>query len=109
MPLAILFNILTLWWYPRKRSVGFIIGLIAFVFLIITLLITVWVEVPIDNQIKEWTPATVQGDWETLRDRWKLFHALRTLTAILTFACFSASILFYRDDYDGSLFVTMLS
>lgn len=99
MPLAILFNILYLWWRPRKRSVGFIIGLVACVFLIITLLITVSIEVPIDNQIKTWTPETVPGEWESLRDRWKLFHAIRTLTALLSFACFSASILFSRHDH----------
>lgn len=99
MPFAILFNILYLWWHPRKRSVGFNIGLVACVFLIITLLITVGIEVPIDNQIKTWTPETVPGEWESLRDRWKLFHAIRTLTALLSFACFSASILFSRDDH----------
>jgi len=50
--------------------------------MIITLLITVMIEVPIDNQIKRWTVSTIPSDWELLRARWDKFHTLRTFTSI---------------------------
>ena len=40
------------------------------------------VEVPIDQQIKRWTVATLPANWRQLRDRWEWFHVVRTLTAI---------------------------
>jgi hypothetical protein len=49
------------------------------------LIITVAVEVPIDNQIKTWTETTVPSNWESLRQRWDAFHSLRTFTSIASF------------------------
>lgn len=89
MPLAIAFVILSLWWYPDKKSAGFYVCLLAGVLLVITLLVTVGIEVPIDNEIKQWSASTLPGNWEEIRDRWKVFHAIRTLTAVASFACFS--------------------
>lgn len=53
--------------------------------MITTLLITVGVEVPIDNQIKTWTVETIPDNWTDLRQTWDRFHALRTLTSVLSF------------------------
>ncbi|MDQ2657856.1 MAG: DUF1772 domain-containing protein [Bacteroidota bacterium] len=59
--------------------------LTATVLMFATLLITVGVEVPIDNQIKTWTVETIPDNWPELRSTWDQFHALRTLTSVLSF------------------------
>jgi hypothetical protein len=56
-------------------------------------LITLLVEVPIDNQIKTWTAESVPNDWLALRDRWQLFHTARTFTSLASFASFALAII----------------
>jgi hypothetical protein len=93
MPSCIVFMLLTLWTYPQKRSSGFYFCITAFVFIIISLLITLLIEVPIDNQIKKWTAVTVPADWEAIRDHWELFHSLRTFISLVSFSFLALSII----------------
>jgi uncharacterized membrane protein len=65
----------------------------ATILMIVTLLITVGVEVPIDNQIKTWTVETIPDNWTELRQTWDRFHALRTLTSILSFISLTIGVL----------------
>lgn len=60
--------------------------------MLVTLYITVGIEVPIDNEIKTWTADTIPENWTALRARWDFFHALRTLTSILSFVTLSMGI-----------------
>jgi uncharacterized membrane protein len=46
------------------------------------LVITLAVEVPIDNQIETWTAATLPGDWRSIQSRWELWHTVRTFASI---------------------------
>lgn len=71
-------------------SIYFFVG--SFLLMVITLLITVMVEVPIDNQIKTWTVSTVPDNWTALRARWGTFHTFRTFTSILSFVFLSIGI-----------------
>lgn len=98
MPTSILFVILWIWWYNHKKSIGFYFGVLGLAALLITLLITLLVLVPIDNQIKEWRAATVPSDWTVLRDKWQTFHAGRTLTAVISFACVALSVILNKRD-----------
>ena len=91
MPLCILLMAVSLWLHPDKRSVNFYLIVASFVLLIVTLLITVGIEVPIDNQIKTWSPETVPSDWTAMRDRWQFFHTMRTFTSLASFGLFSAA------------------
>ena len=93
MPACILFMILSLWFYPQKKSAGFYFNITAFILIIITLLVTLLILVPIDNQIKLWTASTAPFNWEEIRNRWQFFHALRTFTSLAGFACFALSII----------------
>jgi hypothetical protein len=93
MPVGILLIFLSLWFYDSKKTTSFYFGLISFVLIVAVLLITVLVLVPIDNTIKEWTPSTLPQDFETIRYRWKRFHALRTFLSLTSFACFSIFLL----------------
>jgi uncharacterized membrane protein len=50
------------------------------------LAVTLGVEVPIDNKIKTWTPATLPPDWQDVRARWAAFHTLRTFLSLAAVA-----------------------
>jgi uncharacterized membrane protein len=82
MPLTLLCLLLAVIFSYRKDRTSFYLYLIAFLLMILTLVITVGVEVPIDNQIKTWTEATVPSNWEMLRIKWERFHTMRTFTSI---------------------------
>ena len=96
MPLCILFMLLSLLLYPRKKSSRFYCNVIAFALIVITLLITLLVLVPIDNQIKLWTVSTVPVNVAALRNRWELFHEIRTFTCLGSFVCFALSMIDIR-------------
>jgi uncharacterized membrane protein len=94
MPTCILLMIASLWFYPMKRSPGFYFNIAAVVLIVITLFITLLVEVPIDNHIKTWSASSLPKDWEQIRDKWQRFHTVRTITSIMSFAAFLRSALF---------------
>src|SRR6266498_1364444 len=59
MPVTLLLLLITMWLSFRVNRSSFYLYGFSFLLMIITLIITVAVEVPIDNQIKTWTAATV--------------------------------------------------
>ncbi len=85
MPTTLLVQLLLCFLYFRQRPVWYYF-LASFTLMIVTLLITLLVEVPIDNQIRTWTVTNIPADWTELRVTWKQFHFYRTLTSILSFA-----------------------
>ena len=93
MPFGILLMLVSLWFYDKKKSTGFYLGLLSFVLIIATLLITLIVLVPIDNEIKEWTSTNIPKNWGDIRYKWKAFHAIRTFASLTSFAFFSFFIL----------------
>jgi len=74
----------------HRPSIYFFVG--SFLLMLATLLITVMIEVPIDNQIKTWTANTVPDNWTALRARWGTFHTFRTFTSILSFVSLSVGV-----------------
>jgi Domain of unknown function (DUF1772) len=93
MPACILFMIFSTWLIPKKKSVGFYLGVVACLLIIIALLITLLVEVPIDNQIRTWTVETVPSDWTTLRARWQVFHMARTFISLTSLGSLILAVL----------------
>lgn len=87
MPVTILLILIILFIIKRKRSKEFYFTLVCLLLLITAMLITVLVEVPIDNKIKMWTIQTLPGNWKVLRHRWEVFHTIRTFLSIASF-CF---------------------
>ena len=55
---------------------------VALLLMIGVLVITLAIEVPIDNQIKTWTTATLPADWQEIRSRWSAFHTVRTFLSL---------------------------
>ena len=62
MPAGILLLGWTTWMEYRKKSSSFYLLLASFLLLVVSLLITLIVEVPIDNQIKTWTAMTLPAN-----------------------------------------------
>jgi uncharacterized membrane protein len=88
MPAALLFMMLAMWQSRRVNKSSFYLYFLSFLLMATTLIITVAVEVPIDNQVKTWTESTVPANWENLRHTWNTFHTIRTFTSIASVALF---------------------
>ena len=60
--------------------------------LITSVVMSVLLLVPINNQSKEWTPETLPADWKQQMDRWDRFHYARVAVIIAAFACLTAAL-----------------
>jgi hypothetical protein len=96
MPGAILVTLATAF-YARNRRSAFYGTLAAGFLMVVALVITLAVNVPIDNQIKTWTVQTLPADWAGIRDHWEAFHALRTAVSLAGFAALVGGTLASRD------------
>ena|SRR6185503_17600756 len=85
MPLALVSTLPVLYFLPRS-STPFYYTLIALLLMSIALIITVAIEVPIDNMIKVWTIETLPSNWMALRERWEFYHVIRTFISIGAFS-----------------------
>src|SRR5512132_697363 len=95
-PLALLSALvgLALLW-PNGRTAEFWWLAAGFLLMVAALVITLAVEVPIDNQIQTWTAATLPADWRSIQARWERWHTLRTFLSIaaLVAATVSATVM----------------
>jgi uncharacterized membrane protein len=83
LPLALLSALITLvLLWQGGRAAPFWWLLAGFLLMVAALVITLAVEVPIDNQIQEWTAATLPGDWRSIQSRWETFHTIRSFLSI---------------------------
>ena len=83
LPLALLSALVTLvllWRAGRPAAFRWLAA--GFLLLAAALVITLAVEVPIDNRIQEWTAATLPADWRSIQSRWELWHTVRTFLSI---------------------------
>ena len=70
--------------FAARGSGRWLFGL-ATVLLILSLLLTLRVEVPMNRQIALWKPAAPPPDWSEVRDNWLSSHFLRTASAVAAF------------------------
>jgi hypothetical protein len=72
LPLALLSALasLLLLWRAGGPTAAFWWVLAGFLLMAAALVITLAVEMPIDNQIQDWTAATLPGDWRSIQSRW---------------------------------------
>jgi len=94
MPAAILSTVPVLLMSFRRRSTTFYLTLAGFGLLVVALLITLLVEVPIDDRIKTWTLESLPADWQAARDRWEKFHVMRTFASVAGLALLIAGAVF---------------
>ena len=93
MPAALFFLLWSMWINYKIDRPVFWLYTFSFVLMLVTLVITVGVEVPIDNKIKTWTVNTIPENWKSLRETWDKFHTARTFTSIGSFAFYVAGML----------------
>jgi uncharacterized membrane protein len=83
LPLALLSALITLvllWQGGREAPFWWLLA--GFLLMVAALVITLAVEVPIDNKIEVWTAATLPGDWRSIQSRWEAFHTIRSFLSI---------------------------
>jgi len=96
MPASILSAAVVLFLLLREGSGGaFAFALAGLVLFLGVLLITLRVNVPIDNRIKERTVDSLPPDWKKTRDRWEFFHTVRTFASLAGLGCALAGGLFF--------------
>jgi uncharacterized membrane protein len=61
---------------------------------VVTLIVTVLIEVPIVQQIETWTVTTLPENWQQLRDRWRAFHVIRVGASLAGLALLLAAAIF---------------
>lgn len=93
MPATLLLMLITVLLSRQLNKYSFYLYSISFLLMVISLIVTVAVEVPIDNQIKTWTATSVPENWESLRQKWDMFHTLRTFTSIASVGFFAWAIM----------------
>jgi len=93
MPATLLVMLFIVWQTFRTTKLSFYLYCLSFLLMLVTLIITVGVEVPIDNQIKTWTGQSIPSSWQSLRHTWNLFHTLRTFTSIASLSAFALGMI----------------
>jgi uncharacterized membrane protein len=82
MPATLLAIIPVLLLSYHQRPMIFWLSAGAFILFILSLLVTVLIEVPIVEEIVTWTVPTLPANWQQLRDRWARFHIVRVLAGL---------------------------
>jgi uncharacterized membrane protein len=83
LPLSLLSALVTLallWAHRDAAAVWWMAA--GFLLMVAALIVTLAVEVPIDNRIQAWTVATLPADWRSIQWRWELWHTIRTFLSI---------------------------
>ena len=83
LPLSLLSALVTLaLLWPHRHAAAFWWTAAGFLLMVAALVVTLAVEVPIDNRIQVWTAATLPADWRSIQSRWQLWHTVRTFASI---------------------------
>jgi uncharacterized membrane protein len=93
MPLGIAGIIVLLFLAGRRKKAHFYWLLSALILFSAALAITLFIEVPIDNQIRTWAGGNLPQDWETIRNRWQFYHTDRTFLSLAGMACFLMAVI----------------
>lgn len=77
----------------NKKAPAFYCILFSMALTILAILITLVIEVPINNQIITWTASTAPSNWEAIRDRWEFFNSIRVIASLTSFVLFAIALL----------------
>jgi uncharacterized membrane protein len=83
LPLSLLSALVTLaLLWPDRDAAAFWWLAAGFLLMAAALVVTLAVEIPIDNRIQAWTAATLPADWRSIQSRWEVWHTIRTFLSI---------------------------
>jgi len=94
MPAAMLSIVPVLFLSYPTQPAAFYLAMAGLGMYVVALVVTLAVEVPIDNQIRVWTISALPPDWHRLRDRWASFHVVRTWASVAGLALLVAAAVF---------------
>jgi uncharacterized membrane protein len=94
MPAAFLSIVPVLFLSYRAHPGTFYLTSIGFAFLIVSLLVTMFVEVPAVERIVAWTVDTLPANWQQLRDRWRRIHIIRVVAGFASLIFLLAGAIF---------------
>lgn len=80
----------------RTRGRETWLALMALALLVVVFATTLSVNLPINHDQLHWNVQSPPSDWANVRDRWQIAHAVRTVAAVIAFACMAASALISR-------------
>lgn len=82
-----------------KKTRWFYFLIISIVCLLIPLILTVMLEVPINNQVIGWIALTAPANWKALVGQWQFIGLIRVVFALLSFGFFTVGVVkpFHRD------------
>ncbi|HEV8571196.1 MAG TPA: anthrone oxygenase family protein [Actinoplanes sp.] len=75
----------------RTRGRAFWLTLTPVLLLVVVLATSLLVNVPINHDQLTWNVQAPPADWASVRDRWQIAHAVRTVGALLAFGCLSVA------------------
>ncbi|AEW01249.1 hypothetical protein A4D02_35685 [Niastella koreensis] len=93
MPLGIAGIIILLFLAGRRKKAHCYWLLSSLILFTVALVITLFIEVPIDNQIKTWSAENPPQGWEAIRDRWQFYHTDRTFCSLAGMASFLMAVI----------------
>jgi Domain of unknown function (DUF1772) len=100
LPAAVSANAITVALEARdRRSPAFALTMGGPCSQLLSLVLTVAIELPINAQVMTWSPKPPQG-WETVRNRWAGVHTARTASSVAGLACVTAAALASSRDRD---------
>src|SRR5262245_3489783 len=68
--------------FRQRRAAAFSLAIVSLLLMAGALVVTLAVNVPIDDEINRWTVNTLPPDWTAIRDRWELYHTIRTFVSV---------------------------
>jgi uncharacterized membrane protein len=77
----------------QGRGAATYLTLAGLLLLAAALVVTLAVNVPIDDEINQWTRNTLPPNWTVMRDRWEFYHTVRTFASIGSLGCAVAGAL----------------
>ena len=74
-----------------RRSPAVVLRALGLIGQLITLGLTVGIELPINARVLTWSPAAPPDGWQRVRDRWAAVHTARTISAVVGLASLGAA------------------
>jgi uncharacterized membrane protein len=65
----------------------------ALVLLVLALVVTFAVNAPINLEQLDWNVQAPPADWASVRDRWQIAHAVRTVFCVAALGCLGAAVI----------------
>jgi uncharacterized membrane protein len=85
--------LVTVWAITRWNHHGTGLTVTAGALLLLSVIMSVLLLVPINNQGKTWTPENRPADWKQQMNRWDRYHYVRVAIIIAAFALLAAALI----------------